>query len=686
MGKLWRAVNHAGMALFVFLVVTGAFLWSTGSLHIGLAASRPAGHSEHDGHGHAEEAADAHEGHDHEAEGADDGHAEEAADPHEGHDHGAEDAHDDHDDGHAEEATDPHEGHDHGAEDAHDDGHAEGATDPHEGHDHAEEAADAHAGHNHPTDWCDEHGVPETACTACNPALIAQLKAKGDWCAGHGVPESQCEACNPGCRAKLAAACDAPHDDLAAIEKRKCEHAKPILTCDECRYQAGVVKVEPDVAKALLRTGKVQRREAVRVLRMTGEVQLDRTRVVDVPPPAQGRILAVRTQLGQRVAIGDVLAVVHSADFGEAKAAYLVANTEHEIARKEQERQAAVTAALDTLLEHMAKVNGNGKDTRAAHESPAIPKELVGEWKSKLLGAAARLRLAETNHDREKGLWEKGVSSEADHDTAHQEWETAQADYTALVEEVNLGLSLEKLRADNAVRKAEATLYAAEQRLHILGLGHDDVAALRTQRSNGDFARLPIKATRAGTITAHHASEGRFVETTDSLFTIADLANLWVWCDLYERDLAPLHEQLAGQKTLDATVRVAAFPKAAFPGIIDLVGSTMDEQTRTIKVRVQVANPDGKLKPGMFATVEVRVASGKKVALVPREAVLTDDHKPFVFQHWRDDLWIRRNVRVGQADGPDVPVLAGLPHDATIVTGGGFMLKSDVLRNKMGAG
>jgi len=611
MGRIWRALNHLGMALFVFVTLTGVFLWSTGSLHIGLPAAAER-HTEDDGHGHGAPAA-------HEADEEEEGH----------------------------------EGHDHGGEE-------EGEV-----------------------DWCIEHEVPESACTNCDPDLIAQFKAKDDWCAEHNLPESQCEACNPGCRAKLTPRA-AQGDGLEALAKRHCEHGKPIVTCDECRYQVGVVKVDPGVAKALLETGKVGQREAVKTLRLTGEVQLDQTRVVDVPPTASGRVIQVAKFLGQPVAKGDVVAVVHSGDFGEAKAAYLNAYAHHEIARKEQERQAAVAAALEKLLEHLTKRNGNGGQEDRANND--VPKELVGEWKSKLLGAASRLRLAETNHRREKGLWDKGISSKADHDAAQHEWESAQADYGALVEEVRLNFSLDKLKADNAVRQAEAALNAAVQKLHIFGLDHAAVKTLRERKDNGDFARLPIKAPRAGTIIAQSVSEGKFVETSQSLYTIADLSNLWVWCDLYERDLAALHARLAQEKTLPAIVSVAAFPNTVFPGTIDLVGSTLDEHTRTVKVRIQVSNADGKLKPGMFAHVAVAVPSGKKVTLVPREAVLSDEGRRFVFQHWKEDFWVRRDVAVDDGDDQDLIVLSGLRDGVTIAIGGGFMLKSDVLRNKMGAG
>ena len=131
--------------------------------------------------------------------------------------------------------------------------------------------------------------------------------------------------------------------------------------------------------EALLKTGKVGQREAVKTLRLTGEVQLDQTRVVDVPPTASGRVIQVRKFLGQPVAKGDVLAVVHSGDFGEAKAAYLGAHAQHEIARKEQERQAAVAAVFHFLrVPPLQRRSGNSLPEAHSDECKACPTDRVG--------------------------------------------------------------------------------------------------------------------------------------------------------------------------------------------------------------------------------------------------------------------------------------------------------------------
>ena len=133
-------------------------------------------------------------------------------------------------------------------------------------------------------------------------------------------------------------------------------------------------------------------------------------------------------------------------------------------------------------------------------------------------------------------------------------------------------------------------------------------------------------------------------------------------------------------------MRVSAFKDTPFPGTVDLIGSLVDEHTRTAKLRIQVRNEDGKLRPGMFVHAEIVIPAEGRSTVVPREAVLSDEGKHFVFQHWKDDLWVRRDVKLGARRARLVEIVAGLPRDARIVTGGAFMLKSDVLRGKMGAG
>jgi cobalt-zinc-cadmium efflux system membrane fusion protein len=381
---------------------------------------------------------------------------------------------------------------------------------------------------------------------------------------------------------------------LSDLEAMTCEHGVRTVDCNNCRFEAGVVKIDPSL-ESLIETGSVQQIDRTNRLTLNGQIQLDRTRAVEVVSTGSGRVEEVRKLLGEKVGKGDALAVIHSADLGQAKADFL--------------------------------------EVQATRE------------------------LAEATFQREKGLYEKKVSSEADY-----------------------------LDARNAFQAAEASYAAADKRLRLFDLSSEQIAGVRDEQENGAFANLILRAPRDGTIIAQNISLGKIVDTTESLYTIADLSNLWVWCDVYEADLAVLQEQFSQPQPLTARVRVRAFGPEAFEGIVDFVGNVMDEHTRTVKMRVQVKNPAAKLRPGMFADVEVALRQPGRVAAVPRSAVMSDAGRHFVFQQWKNDLWVRRDVALGDRYGSFVELRDGVAMGARIVTGGAFMLKSDVLREKMGAG
>ncbi len=525
------------------------------------------------------------------------------------------------------------------------------------------------AAHTGAADPCLAAKTPATAAYtgAADPCLAAKTPA-GE-AQGHGAEKPAPTTAGEG-------TADASAElTPAAIDAQLCAHNIRTLDCDECRYEVGVVKLRKDTADALLKTRKVEAAPLVRRLHLTGEVAFDATALVEVRPTAAGTVVAVQVRLGQEVRAGDVLAILHSSEIGEAKATYLEALTAAEIAVQERERQRQVSTALARLL-------------AALPQGPAhlrLNPEPLGEWKGKLLGAAARLDQARIVCERETALVKKDASSQAELETAQRELRTAEADSAALVEEAQMSLKLELLRAENTARQAEVRLVAAEQRLHFFGLDEQAIGRVKEMKENGSFANLTITAPRAGTITTLALTVGHLVDTTQSLCTLADLSNLWVWCDLYDRDLAALHEFMRRQGKPAATVKVAAF-ESPFKGVVDLVGNEVSEATRTLKVRVQVPAHDGRLRPGMFATVEVELPSGRTVTLAPREAVLSDEGRQFVFVHWRDDLWLQRQVVLGEPAGAEVEVISGLEPGADVVVAGGFMLKSDVLRAKMGAG
>ncbi|MDP2359565.1 MAG: efflux RND transporter periplasmic adaptor subunit [bacterium] len=277
----------------------------------------------------------------------------------------------------------------------------------------------------------------------------------------------------------------------------------------------------------------------------------------------------------------------------------------------------------------------------------------AGEAEEALLEAAAQLKIAERGVARIDELRREGISSEREHVLAAKDLE--------------------------ASRNRVAT---ARQRLAMMG---QDTTGERLPSAEEPRGRLVVKAAGDGAIIALHAAPGESVQPGDVLVTLADNSSLWVWCDLHERDLAALHGLVPGAGWR-AVVTVKAWPGEEFTGVVDLVSPVMDAATRTVKVRVAVRNPAGRLLAGMFARVGILLPGGEMVAAVPRAAVCEDEGRAFIFVPHHEDYFVRRPITTGRAWGDWVELLQAPDGVSTVVTEGVFLLKSDVLRSKMGAG
>jgi cobalt-zinc-cadmium efflux system membrane fusion protein len=278
---------------------------------------------------------------------------------------------------------------------------------------------------------------------------------------------------------------------------------------------------------------------------------------------------------------------------------------------------------------------------------------------------------------------------------------SAQADYLGAIAEEALaakaGERLATLRAAKIASEREALeteqhlegarirSASTRQRLVTLGLSTAEIAALAAGGAERADGRLALRAPFAGEILSLHAVRGEQVEPGSELALLGDTAKLWVWVDVYEAQLGRL-ETLHREGALDVSVRVAAYPEREFPGRLDLLGRTMDEATRTVKSRIVLENPEGLLRPGMFAQVRLFLPGKERALAVPADALLADEGREFVFVHHDGEYFVRRPVRAGRSWAGSVEIIEGLALGQTVATAGAFLLKSDVLRSKMGAG
>ena len=171
----------------------------------------------------------------------------------------------------------------------------------------------------------------------------------------------------------------------------------------------------------------------------------------------------------------------------------------------------------------------------------------------------------------------------------------------------------------------------------------------------------------------------------DKLLLLADTSRVWVITTIHEREVAAVLEARA-RGPVEAELTLPAYPGRTFQGRVDHVGGTLDQATRTAKARVVVENPGDLLRAGMFARVRLRVACEGGPLAVPSDAVLEDEGRSFVFVRLKGPFFVRRPVTVEHSEGGFVEVAGPLKAGDEVVSRGAFLLKSDVLRSKMGAG
>ena len=306
-----------------------------------------------------------------------------------------------------------------------------------------------------------------------------------------------------------------------------------------------------------------------------GVITYDANRVAIIAPRVEARVVNVRTDLGQSVRAGAVLATLESAD--------------------------------------------------------------VGQTRGDLERARANVDVAQRNYDREKRLYEQQISPQKELLDAEGALKTAQADYNS---------ALAKLRAVGA--------------------------------AGGGGATFGLSTPVGGIVVERNASPGQSVGPSTTLFIVADLRHVWITVDVYEGDLARVRQGAP------AAVIPTAFPNQTFPGHVTYAGGIVDSASHTFKVRLEVENAAGRLRPGMFAQVRIETPTtgGTGAIAVPEAAVQEVNGKQIVFVVGREPgTYLARTVTLGPRAGNGLVVIAaGLSEGERVVTKGAFQLKAELTK------
>lgn len=321
---------------------------------------------------------------------------------------------------------------------------------------------------------------------------------------------------------------------------------------------------------------------------------------------------------------------------------------------------------LAGVINATGKVEANAD--KIAHVSPRIPGKIVtvraslgdsvsagqslatldsvelGEALNRYHQSKTRLALAQSNMDRIKSLVDKKIAARKD-----------------------------IFQAETDLKNVQTELHTDEERLSLYG-----VSTAELEKSNHKKPLLPVRSPIAGIITEKHAIVGELSDPSKSLYTVADLSTVWVMVDINEKDLSKV------RKGQNAIVTIGAYPDHKFRGRINHIADVVNESTRTVKARIEVANPGRRLKPEMFATVELALqADAPPVLAVPEDALQDLNGRKVLFVAENDEEFEARSVETGRAAGGMVEIVSGLKEGERYAIKGSFMLKAEQKKGEL---
>jgi cobalt-zinc-cadmium efflux system membrane fusion protein len=289
-----------------------------------------------------------------------------------------------------------------------------------------------------------------------------------------------------------------------------------------------------------------------------------------------------------------------------------------------------------TVLEVKVDV---GEDVRRGQTLVVLASGAVGGAQSRLAAAEARVQAARASLEREESLVSGGISSRRDVEQARTELATAEGERDA----------------------ARAELRAA---------GAGDA---------GGGGRYALVAPFDGTVVARTALTGRAVSAEDSLIEVADVRTLWAVLEVPEEHAGSVR---AGQRV---TVRLDGSGEVR-EARVTRVGASVDPRTRTVRVRVDLPNKDRALRAGSFVRGTIEVSLPRRALLLPRDAVQRAQEHDLVFVRTAPGQYDPVSVEVGARTGREVEIVRGLVPGAEVVTTGAFVLKTEILKDSIGAG
>lgn len=219
----------------------------------------------------------------------------------------------------------------------------------------------------------------------------------------------------------------------------------------------------------------------------------------------------------------------------------------------------------------------------------------------------------------------------------------------------------ELIEAERALDVAKLEFNERKQKLELYGGS--------TQKSDAVFN---VIAPSSGYIVERNINQGMQIRTDNAapMFVISDLKTVWVWANIYESDLAKVKE---GDQVKVTTI---AYPERVFEGRISKTGTVLDPVTHVLKVRTELSNGDGALKPDMFATIYIAPTKDNQILAVPTSAIVIENNKYWVMREVKPQTYQKTEVTLGKVVGQFTQILSGVQAGEKIAVDGALFLQT----------
>ncbi len=447
------------------------------------------------------------------------------------------------------------------------------------------------------------------------------------------------------------------HDDHAHDEDSHVEGTEQTANGDASAHEEGegghVELTERQFQSAGIEVWAAEPGQVAEAMFLSGTIAPNADAVLHVTPRVAGQVRSVAKHLGDFVETGDLLCVLDSVELGRAAAEFL----------RDVE-----------LLD-------------AAEETYTKEKELYGgQLESLTLVLQGSIDIQQRILEREQELHQKAVSTIRPLLEAQKTYQLAELEKDMQLTKLQAERDVRMLALEVAIRSRRIALTAAANRLTALGLSMEDVKNL-----DGDSPLLSgeyrIFSPGEGIIVNRHVSAGEFAEAGTKLFVVEDLSDVWFIASAFENQLLGLR---SGQS---ASINIDAFPGITLDGQVDLLDYHVDPTSRSIGVRITLANEqlgnwpeDLPLRPGMFGQATIETASRQAAIVLPEKALVHEDAGAYVFVQVEPLGFERRDVEVRHAAGGMVEILSGVKQGELVAIAGTFLLKSAERQAELGGG